>query len=70
MSDGPWVPVLGQRQVVAAAVVDDGGDGQELAGEIEVVAGQPFTGTTIVSALVLGKATFTENTRRLGVALG
>ena len=70
VSDGPWVPVLGQRRVVAAAVVDDAGDGQELAGEIVVAAGATFAGAVIVAGLVVGHATIAESARLTGTVLG
>lgn len=70
VSDGPWVPVLGQRRVVAAAVVDDAGDGRELAGEIVVATGATFAGAVIVAALVVGHATISESARLTGTVLG
>jgi len=70
VSDGPWVPVLGQRRVVRSALIDDDGEGEELVGQIVVAAGATFAGAVIVAALVVGHATISESARLTGTVLG
>ena len=70
VSDGPWLPVLGEQRSVAAAVLDDAGEGQELVGRLAVAAGATFAGSLVIAAVIAGNATFTESTRLTGTVLG